>query len=68
MANKKIKVLSMGATVIDKDSVGIGLDVDGCKNPEVIATVFNAICGEGKQVSIGHLIAAVIAIWRANNE
>lgn len=65
---KKIKVISLGAIRLDNDSVGVSLDFDGVKNPDQVVTIFNNICGPGKEVTLGHVAGAIIAVWRANKE
>lgn len=63
---KKARAFSMGAEQIDNDSFAVTIDFDGFKDPAAMATLFNTLCPEGAEVTLGHVGAALAAMWREN--
>ena len=63
---KKARAFSMGAVVLDVDSFAVTVDFDGFKDPAAMAVIFNTICPEGVEVTLGHVGAALAAMWREN--
>ncbi len=63
---KKARAFSLGAVVLDSDSVSVTIDFDGFRNPVAVAALFNAICPEGTEVTLGHVAAAIAAMWKEN--
>ena len=65
---KKIRILSLGAYKLDDDSVAVPLNFDGVPDPDTIVKLINETCPEGSEVTWGHFIATMIAIWKHNRE
>ena len=63
---KKARAFSLGAVVLDGDSIGVTIDFDGFKDPTAMAVIFNAICPAGTEVTLGHVAAACVAMWKEN--
>ena len=63
---KKARAFSMGAVEIDSDSFAVTIDFDGFNDPGAMAALFNTICPEGTEVTLGHVGAALAAMWREN--
>lgn len=63
---KLARAFSLGAVQLDGDSVAVTIDFDGLSNPKETAVIFNTMCPEGTEVTLGHVAAAIAAMWREN--